>query len=336
MKQFLILLIIVLCGALAFIVAQMRNDRIGAEPVQAMAQMQTTNTEYIAPTMQPSNTPVPSPTIGYESTLAVAQSTADEARRVNAEVTAQHEVHILSMAQLTAAHEQRELELARMTANAAPTIYPMTQTQQAALNTQVAQEYSIQAGALTATKHAPTQINAMAQAQAAVEFARMTRISDVVGKWVLIGFMLILSIFVFSRWRVPMPAPESVEPQTETVVQMRRDHSGGSVQYQRAVVPCSPEQLTELAEGLLSGKKTFAINQWEGAHTKFTRPIIHQVRVWFQEKENGFAVANGDGQLALTEDGHNFLIGWLESQKLPAEYEFGESDNLSPSAGKVP
>lgn len=326
MKKFMVISLLLISAPAALMV--FRAMASGA-PINAQAaQMQAT--QYASPTLIPTATVIPTATIGYEATLAVAQSTADEARRVNAEVTAVHEANLLSLMQLTADTEYRAHEVFQWTAQAAPTAIPLTATQQAIINAQIAQDQSLQFGAMTATAHAPTQISAMAQAQAAVQFAGAARASQVFGNIAVSIFLLALIAFLV---RMPMApstssAPDAPVPQVETVVHMRRETGAGTYQQTRAVIPCAPGQLTELATHITEGTRTLAINQWEGANTSFTRPIFHQMRAWLQE--NKFAVATGDGQLVATDEGLDFLCGWLDMQRLPDEYAFVEENSLQP------
>src|SRR3990172_4174010 len=95
-----------------------------ATNVQAAA-IAATNTQYATPTFRPTETPIPTSTIGYEATIYVAQATADEARRVNAEVTAAHEVYLLAQMQLTADVDYRIHEQAVWTAIGGQTSIPL-------------------------------------------------------------------------------------------------------------------------------------------------------------------------------------------------------------------
>jgi len=107
----------------------------------------------------------------------------------------------------------------------------------------------------------------------------------------------------------------------ETVVWIKniKDNGAKSLRY---TIPCSPDQLTELAEKITQGEKTLGINQWEGADTLFTRDVILHVRAWL--RDNQFVTPTDDGQLAPTGELFDFFCGWLETKKLPDEYEFLE------------
>ena len=301
-----------------------------SKSVQAAA-FASTNTQYATPTFRSTETPVPTATIGYEATIFVAQATADEARRVNAQATAAHEANQLAQMQLTADAEKRAQEVLSWTAQAGPTIIPLTATQQVVMNTQVAIGEMRVAAMMTMTKEAPTQISAMARSQSAVEFARLAQIADVTGKYVLIVFVLILSIFIITRLKMPnLISSASEEKQTETVVQIRRDNGQGSFAQTRAVVPCSPEQLTELAEYAINGEKKFGINRLENTSRTFhnQRETLILVRQFLVE--NKFVIPDNNGTITLNADGEAFLTGWFDSHRLPSAYEFAEPKESDP------
>lgn len=312
-----IVIYLFMCSVLVFILVVLKpKTSNGAAFVQSV-------TQYPTGTPIPTNTFIPSATIGYESTLQVAQSTADEARRINAVVTSEYEQRLLEQVQLTAAYEQRVQEIYSWTVTAALTSVPLTQTQQAVMNTQIPMQNNLAFAQLTATAQAPTQMAALIQAQESVRYVKFNNIMDIIGRFLLMGFMGSLIYFVF---KFPVqPKPEVPNP-GETVVMLKRDRGQGSFTMVRNTIPCSPDQLTELAQKIIEGKKTLAINQWEGAGTLFTRPVILAMRAWM--RENGFAVATEENQLVPTVEGLDFFLGWLASQKLPSEFEFGETENV--------
>lgn len=316
MKKAIIISLAVMCAYAYFVFI-----RAPRQPA-AFAQGMPTATAYASPTFIPTRTVVPTATVGYEQTVAVAQMTADEARRVNVEVTNAAENRILQYVQMTAEIDRQRQEVLSWTATAALTSIPLTATAQAVGSTQIAQANAIIAGALTATNAAPTQYAVMIQLQSQAQFARANEIIKIVAMGALVLFLL-AGVAFFVRFPVQPKVQVATDAPSETVVHMRHDTGGGTFSQVRAVVPCTPEQLTELAENITQGKKTLAINQWEGHGTAFTRPVIHQVRGWMHE--NGFAVSTSDNQLAPTNDGLAFLCGWLESHQLPTEYQFGEA-----------
>jgi len=294
------------------------------------AQAITNNTEYPSETrtQQPTVTLIPSATIGYQETAVIAQQTAMEAVRINAGITAEYEVRIQEQLQMTAEYEQRVQEIYQWTATAALTTIPLTATQQAMLNIQIPTQQAIIADHMTATHEAPTQIVAMINAKNHEKFGEVSYLSGIAGPWITL--ILVVGVLVF-LFRLPVAnkseTPER-ESQLETVVWIRNTKDNGA-KSKRMTIPCTPKQLTELAENITQGKKTLGINQWEGKDTLFTRDVILRVRAWL--RDNQFVTPTDDGQLAPNNELFDFLCGWLESHQLPTEYEFGEKNVQTPA-----
>jgi hypothetical protein len=303
-------------------VAQMPESRYRGVQVQAT----TNNTEYptATRTAQPTETVIPSATIDHAATLAIAQATADEARRVNAEVTLAYLQLAQQQSAMTQQHELMVFEIYSWTVTAAPSSQAATQTQQAAINTQIPLQQAVIIAQMLATANAPTQLVAMENAKNYVKFAKANQVADVVGKMSVGVFVIGVLVFMFTYPMVRKSEPAQPEPesQLETVVWIKntKDNGAKSLRY---TIPCSPEQLTELAAKITQGEKTLGINQWEGADTLFTRDVILHVRSWL--RDNQFVTPTDDGQLAPTGELFDFLCGWLETKKLPTEYEFLET-----------
>ena len=104
-----------------------------------------------------------------------------------------------------------------------------------------------------------------------------------------------------------------------TVIDLKTDNGGGFSSTQRVVVPCTAKQLTHLAAGLMSERKTLAFKYWE-VKGSLGRETYLKVRDFMLAQ--GFAVDNGKGVLALTDKGRGFLRDWLNRSSLPHSYEF--------------
>jgi hypothetical protein len=320
MKKFFIATMVFLCTwAFVTVGRAMMKSPVN---VQAAA-VAPINTQYATPTFRPTETAIPTSTIGYEATIYVAQATADEARRVNAQATAAHEQHILSIVQLTAAQDARNQEILSWTQIAAPTVIPLTATMQVVINTQVAEGEKRVADMMTATMQAPTQYAAMINAQSNARYADAMRIVDVFGKIAIGLFCTGLAVFLF-RWKPPEPKP-AAEPQTETVVQIRRDKGNGDFGQTRAVVPCSPEQLSELAEMAVNGEKRFGVNRLETQSRTFRKQRTTVLNVRQFLIDNHLVIADESGHIALNDDGEEFLAAWFDAHKLPDGYNFDDT-----------
>lgn len=279
----------------------------------------------ITATPRPTEVPLPTATIDYLETALVAQSTADEARRVNAQATAAHESVLLAQSQLTAQAELialSQLQLTAivegMTATAAYTSVPLTATQQVYANTAIAERQRLQVAQLTATSHAPTQMVAIERAKNYVTYGK----ADYFVRWfgILFVCVFVVGVVVF-MFRYPMQPTSAPEEQTETVIWLRNRKDAGA-KSTRYAVPCSPEQLTELSELVVNGERTFGINRLENNSRTLRRGTLYQVREFLTV--NGFAVDAGAGQIALNDEGEEFLVAWFEEHRLREGYKFAD------------
>lgn len=283
------------------------------------------HTEYpVTASLIPTYTPIPSATIDYYSTAIIAQQTADEARRVNAIITAEFEQRLQEQMMVTAEHERNVMQIYQWTAQAEPTYIPLTATQQAFVNAQIPVKQTMMADQLTATEVAPTQLVAMIDAENYRKYGDIDNKVRIFAIAAIGIFAICIAIYLL---RVPVQSSVMQEQShdAETVVQMKTTNSGYP-RLRRIVIPCSEAQLTELAENLTQGRRTLGINQWEGRNTLWNRDVFLHFRAWLRKaEEHGnvvFVTPTEDGQLAPTDDLFDFLRGWLESRRLPDGYEF--------------
>jgi hypothetical protein len=298
---------------------------IGQEPLATHALAATP--QNITPSVTPSETPEPTATIGYQATAIVAQQTADAASRLMVEATAQHEALINEQIGYTAESERQEMQILEWTATAAPSSIPATQTQTYLNDKANATRQSMMITSVVMTQQAPTMIIAMAQAETQARFAPINA-----GIYVFAIFSISCFLIGMTVWFLRRPVEMGTQTESEetpeepyeldlgTVVNVKKNNDG-YLSTRRMVVPCTPEQLTELAEGLISGEKTLAINQWEGRNTKLTRDTFMAVRNFLQTNQY-VRNAGGVGNLALTADGEAFFREWREKQTLPPSFEF--------------
>jgi len=292
----------------------------------AFAQQQPTEYAAVSPTFIPTRTIIPTTTIGYESTLAIAQSTADEARRINAQVTSEAEQRLLSYAQLTADADARAHEVAMWTQIAGATVIPLTATAAVVERTQIAAAQNIVAAGYTQQAYAPTEYAAMVQGQATAQFATINEIIKIIAM-ILTCVFLLAGISYFVR-HAPREEVEQVEPvATEVWIRSEKDNGAKSTLL---TVPCTAEQLTELAELAANGEKKFGINRLEQTSRTFRsqRETLILVRQFFVE--NKMVIPDANGTVTLNADGEAFLAGWFESHQLPDEYEFTEAETAKP------
>jgi len=278
--------------------------------------------------MQITSTPQPSatwtPSIDWKATADNAQLTAKAA-----DMTAVEAIRMGVAA--TEAHEQRAQENIRLTAQwdsatatAALTSIPATFQAHSDNMTAAAwrlEEVKINA---TSTSGAPALLRDMKSAEAYnahLDFFVTTWMKFMIGL-----FCLVIPILIWNL-RVPLSRDEVVEDEQPEPVEMtltlKQDNGGGYTQTQRIIIPCSDEMMTELADGVMSGSKSLAINQWEGASSKhWTRPTFDKMRRSFLLPYK-LAQSDPNGGLVLTEAGRDLFAHWLKERALPSPtYEF--------------
>ncbi len=308
-------------------------------PVSALA-IDTQPAIISTATPQPTASIVPTVTVDYQATLVIAQQTADEARRVNAMVTAEYQQRAQEQLQMTAQFEQRIQEIYSWTATAALTAIPLTATQQSINNTQAVERNQIVIAQMTATAAYPTQIIAVNNAMNKATFGKAYYVFGMfaifsLGVLMLSGVYWIAKNPVMTKTQPEIDDEVEAEPaQPETVTRINLYTNNGA-HSESHDVPCSPDQLSEFAEKFLEGA-TLRINNWEGSNTLWTRDVYIPFREWMikaglvQEdvKPNGSSQVTPKPELTV------FLKGWLDGGVLPAGYEF--ETPRSPDSDKTP
>jgi len=328
-------------------------NSVQASQYKPQAQNITNNTKYPSSTPQPTATIIPSVTIDYQVTAVLAQQTAMEAVRVNAQITAEFEQRIQEQLQMTAEADRRNQEIYSWTQQAAATSIPLTATQQAVINTQIPQQQMIIAGQMTATHQAPTQAYAMIKANGLQKFGDVEHVGFISLQWIGIIFLIGLIVWMFLRWNQEERhikileqkeiVSETQGTQLETVVWVKNTKDNGTKSV-RLVIPCSSDQLTELSELAVNGERTFGINKLENTSRtlRSKRDVIYQFREFLLS--NDYAFPPKPGEIALNDNGTAFLRGWFDTHQLPTEYEFdvphspdnGASSNHDENTEKSP
>jgi 3-polyprenyl-4-hydroxybenzoate decarboxylase len=297
-----------------------------------------------------SKTPYAANPVDYASTAQVAQTEAvlaqttaremalqlDAANRQMVDATVTHEANSLIIAQFTQTAYVAENNRLSATQTAQPTADAREATQRAVTIAQV----TLQSGQMTAVKEQPTQMAAMTRADNDRQYGWVFMFVQLFAMFSLGIFLLSFSAFAVRQAQTIKPAlvavtqiqnlddlehtlPPVVVAPTETVIQMRTDNGSGFTHTERMVVPCSPDQLTALANGVINEHQSLAFNQWEGAVSPFTRDEFTVVRNWLLS--NRLAQSAGQGKLILSATGETLFIEWLNNQKLPETYKFMEA-----------
>lgn len=291
----------------------------------------------------------PTATIGYQATAieaqaaaSTAQAEADAANRLLVDATSQEKDRLQEQTRWTAEAAQQAFQIYVWTATAAPTSVPATQTQAVLDRSAAATEYSIIGISLDMTRQAPTQIVQMAQAENEAKFMPIRILIELFGLFSVGCFVLALAYWLMRlavRYeqepievqKEPAIPVEAVQTYAEydmplgTLVTLKQNNSG-YVALSRMLIPCTPVQLSELAERALKGE-SLAVNRFEGMETTWTRADFYRMRGFM--RDHGFVHSSGQaGQVALTEDGKAFLRGWLNKNALPRGIEFAPKDGM--------
>ena len=338
------------------------NIPLESPMVSPSAALFSTNT--ITPTM----TMAPSPTIDMAATAihdretaVSAMQTADESVRINAAITNAHEQRLHDEMMIV---EQGKIAVVNATGSSYPTSFAGTSTQEAINNTAIARQQSIMETSAAMTQNAPTQLIAMADAQAIADTAQFNQVVELIA---MTGIGILALVFAFAIWKLvisgkdyqPKPAineiniPNLNDLQNQPIVPI--DHNTVRAEINRNTdtaypsqdiytIPCTPELMTRLAEGVINEGKPLGTNHWEGGRDPlFTRDSYSPVRNWIQQ--NKFSISRRQGRLDPTDEFLVILTAWLETKSLPPGYKFSEaakekevvkpdSQNTTPSVGE--
>lgn len=304
--------------------------------------MQQGNAPQATPTVSPTWTPIPEPTIDYLATVHVSGT---EAAQLRWDLLYANETSVaaqVAIVTFTAGAEQMTAQSVAYTATSddmtrvsswatqavAPTYIPMTEQ---ARKTDIA----LQSGQMTAAVEQPTQIVRVAQAEAEAQYAGVQKAADVTMTFGAAVFFLGLAWLIVWATRRYTPAQPTTQPEQPRIpindyasftrVNVARDTVGEQGQY--VVVPISEDDFDALALGV--EQYGLAVNQWDGTKrpSPFTasnkRGTILTIRAFL--RANGLAAEQENSrQLALTEEGKRFFDEWLRKGALPHNYGFSQ------------
>ena len=294
----------------------------------------------------------PTPTVDWQGTAVIAQQTADEARRLNTAATAAHEQRVHEESAWTAQADMWTAQSDSWTATLALTTIPLTSTQQAAVNTQVPIDQALMAGQLTATHEAPDLALKAAQVDYFEQYGWVNYFAVAA-----LGFgMFGLGVFALSKSKSSnrtmvtyqqtaelealavdeaatkvvadpiqredlVPLMDNDEPRVLVVV---HENPNGGPGEERFYVPCTDDQLFELAARVLDDGATLGINNWEGDETELTRKAMKRLRGYFQEKQ--LVTSLGAGRLKFNERGLALLRVVRGRKPLPSSSDGAVGD----------
>lgn len=272
----------------------------------------------------PTATIEPSATVDYIATADMArylaqdaQRTSDAAARLLVDATMTHESIQLVYAGMTQSAEQVAMqsgmmtrEAAQFTATAFATSVPMTQTQQAKIDDARGTER-----AMTIT--APTQIVAMANAQALAETETYRAWADV---WVVVSVGVTMILIGIGAMVIMLrQANKREEEYPDEIKPIPFTHPAGPTGQMggkriRAEIQCTNEQIVKLCDGILHEGKTLAFNQWKGTDVYAN---LNNIRHYFLRHLFAYELQGKGGELTLTDAGREFVEDCAELKTPP-------------------
>jgi hypothetical protein len=203
----------------------------------------------------------------------------------------------------------------------------------------------------------------MADAQAVADTAKLNQIVDLIA---MVGVGLLALVLAIVVWKLvisgkdyqPKPATDENEINIPNLAEIEgkqiipSDHNTVRAEIKRNAdtpypsvdiytIPCTPELMTRLAEGVINEGKPLGTNHWEGGRDPlFTRDSYSPVRNWIQQ--NKFSVSRRQGRLDPTDEFVVILTAWLETKTLPSGYKFSDeikevvkpNPQITPSVGE--
>jgi hypothetical protein len=294
--------------------------------------------------------PVPSPTMDYPATATEWKSQLDNAQNQVADsqstaIAAQAIANNLLQSQIQVTQQAQSIELqkiqnaqqiAQWTKDA-----PATPTPNATGTAEVIAANMLAAKALIAhaTEVSPTEtirrVNALAEANNADARVKADIVMPYFAGIIIIVFFFFLWRFVsaglyktLEKESAPdeetAPEQQPFAPINEVkpviVPPSQEPLSDGFISLSNHFIPCTPVQLDELAEQVLSRKNTLPFNDYEGSKSKWTRNALLTMRAWMQSKE--YIESIGGGKVRSTSGGEDMLREWRDNHRLPAGIEF--------------
>lgn len=308
MKRFLpiMMIVAVFCG-LAYMMLTSVKPPISS--AQAM-------NEVVLPTSSPlpTDTPYPTstalPTVDYRATDQAYTLLMEQERNRMIEIQLQHDENMMV----------QQVELARIGA---------TQTYMPTMIALVNAENTLTAGQLTsvsiiATSTAEAPIHAAQLLQVATN-AKNEKRDSIIYVSVAIATVIFLISVPMGVFRLakaqeqkrdteyqPSVLPDGLQPY------IREDRGNGD--FGQWMVPCTPEQMTEIWELVVNGERNFGINRIESTSRTLRRPTLVKLRKWL--RENKFATELPAGEIALNDRAVAFIEKWGEDHELEEGYEF--------------
>lgn len=297
MKRFLVIgVLIISLGVMAFryLAKFQKYQPTSVQPVQAMGWTPVA-TDTPAPTL------TPLPTVDYKATDNAFQLAQQAERDRMIEIQLQHDADMLD----------KQIELARI--GATQTFAPTAVALESGRLTAV----SIQA---TSTAEAPVHAAQLLQVATNAKHEKRDNIIFIAGAIAIIIFLLSVPAAVWKMVKIQeqaaLLAQEAALPQRD----IEAPEGMTSYEADKWVVPCNPEQMTEIWEMVVNGERNFGINRIETTSRTLRRPTLIKMRRWFRVNE--FAIELPGAEIALNDAAIAFIEGWGENHELEPGYSF--------------
>jgi len=296
------------------------------------------------------------PTVNYEATIAVknqaienAVSTTNAIMALQVQATASKEQINQENIRYTHEADLRTALQNAVTLTAAPTSVYLTKVQQDALNTQIPVQQGLLSGQLTSTSEAPK--NALLVSQ--VENNRKYGFLEYFMKYI-VTVSVVFFLVTFGVWFLRRPVEKVVykerihykEPETQFIVPIAdyandlpsnkpleqaiasAKSSGAYPSEIKYQFPCTPEQLDELAEKVITKGIGLGYDNFAGKDSLFTRETYAPVYSFLLDRKLAKSTGIKNKGIILTDrdfgeiNGVDLLTGWLESRVLPEPFTY--------------
>jgi hypothetical protein len=307
------------------------------------------NSETIlnTPEVYYTDTPIPEPTIDYQSQIdsvnATSQSviqTSDVLNRLQTEATAAYEQIAQENVRFTHEADLLTAQSVAWTATMMPTSVSLTATQQAVLNTQIPMQQALLAGQITSTHEAPELLLKAVDANNAERYGFIEYFLKFIFMISVSFFLVLLGLWLYSKPEqrvqiieiekepsiiVPIDdyAKTIARPETVIAVEQKSDNYPSQIKY---AFPCTDDQLTELAQKVVVDGLSLAYDNFMGNDSLFTRETYAPVYSFLQSNRLAISTGIKNKGIILTDDsfgpvnGRAILTGWLDTHTLPDNF----------------
>jgi hypothetical protein len=253
-----------------------------------------------------------------------AQLKIDALNRLNVDATVTHEANQMAIAAITERAHQVSIIGTQTSIPLTTTAFPVVATMQ---SDQIKRE----AAQMTNVAAQPTLEWARARADKADETIALDLAVKIAFAAMLISIAMLCGLVAYFAVLDDKRKEAAVEKQVEKT---KQDDgllplpavSAPETEGDNNQVPCTVDQLVEIADGVITGvmttdgvvKKTLAFRRWGNSPNVYK--VIKNIREWMLEKEFVYKLEGKLGELEFTDDGRDFLEEVVNLREPPAPY----------------